>query len=212
MTAIGVHFPKAGGTSLLRAMERHFGDRLHQDYGSDRPLDPEGQRQHDPEAYFARRDPLPEGKDVVYGHFNAAKFAHHDAPRFTVLRHPVDTFISIYFYWQIGPATHALHRHVLDEKLTLLEMTRFRALTHIMSFSFFENVDMATFDVIGRHEDRTSTNARIAALLGMPMFDDHENVTPPSPARAEAEADPRVRAALETALRDDIAFYERWAR
>jgi hypothetical protein len=211
LLAIGVHFPKSSGTSLLAAMRRHFGQReVVTDY-RDGPTFPDGQRQLDPHAYLQRRDMPPNGARVIFGHFHPAKYQHLTARRFTILRHPVDVFLSIYFFWRATPPSSGLHRYVVEANLSIRDMLRLPALSHLMSKSYFEGVDMKSFDVIGRFEDHSTTKARICELLDMPLFSDHENRTPASAEREEAHNDAALRAHLTHALRDDIAFYERWA-
>lgn len=209
--AIGVHVPKAGGTSLRAALARHFGPDLFLDYG-DRVVDPDGQRQRDPDAYLRRRDTLPRGTRGVFGHFHPIKYDHLDATRFTILRHPVDTLIATYFFWLSQPPTHALHRAVVDRELGIRELASVQSTRHLMSRTYFEGVDMGRFDVIGRHEERASAIARISALLGLSEVVGHENPTPGSPQRDEALSDPKLRADLSDLLSDDIQFYEQWAR
>lgn len=208
---VGVHFPKSSGTSLKAALERHFGDTLQLDY-KDGPTFPDGQRQTDPAAYMQRRDTVEPGKGIVFGHFHPAKYSHLDARRFTILRHPIDVLISIYFYWRQSSISSTLHRQVVESGMSIREMAELPPLRWLMSRSYFENVDMAQFEVIGRYEDRERALGAVCKVLNMPIFEDHENRTPDSDDQREAKSDPKLRTHLTDILADDIAFYERWAR
>lgn len=208
--AIGVHFPKAGGTSLYTALARHYGQRLLLDNSED-PALADGARQLEPDSYVLRRAVLANDIACVFGHFHPAKYA--DVPhglRFTVLREPVENLISIFFYFRAMPATGALHRYVVQSGMDLERFARMPIMRWLSSRTYFGGVDMTTFDVIGRHENRAACNARICEALAMPRFDDvHENKTPLDPERAAlSDAD---RSALREILADDVEFYERWS-
>ena len=58
-----------------------------------------------------------------------------------------------------------------------------------------------------------TTNAVLCALLGLEPLDNvRANVTPPSAERDHISAGPRTLGQLAEILRDDVAFYERWAK
>lgn len=209
MTFIVVHYPKAGGNSLQVALQRRFGDQLTLDYADD-PALPDGQRQRDPSGYFARQDPIP--TECVFGHFHPGKYRHVEAARFTTLREPIDNLISIYFYWRSAAPGGLLHRKFLGENLDIIGLAKMPELRWLMSRTYFEDVDMNTFDFIGRHNAREATNRRLGELMGLEPFDDvHENKTPESDERQRLNQDASMMGALAELLEDDIAFYRRHA-
>ena len=214
MLAIGVHLPKAGGNSLLQALRRSYGDTLMLDY-SETPALPQVQRHLDPYSYFMRRDAVPSNIACVFGHFHPAKYQHHRAVRFTVLRNPIDNIISIYAYFKATPPTPAglLHQYMLHEHLDVVGLARLPLLRRLMCDTYFGGVDMTSFQVIGRHEARERTNAAICGALGLEPFENvRAHVTPPSAERDDISVDTRILTQLADILRDDIAFYERWAK
>lgn len=208
--AIGVHFPKAGGTSLYTALARHFGPRLVLDNAED-PALADSPRQLEPDDYLRRRTVLDHDTACVFGHFHPAKYADvPNALRFTVLREPVENLISIYFYFRHSAPTAALHRYVVESGMGLERFARMPIMRWLMSRTYFGGVDMTTFDIIGRHEERASANARICEALGMPPFGDvHENQTPKDPERAALGDE--LRSSLRAILADDVEFYARWS-
>lgn len=213
MLAIGVHFPKAGGNSLLVALRRRYGETLLLDYADD-PALPQAQVRIDPYRYMMRRDEIGDNVACVFGHFNPVKFSHLKALRFTVLREPVRNMISIYVYLKAVKPSPAglLHQYIIREGLDVLETARLTPLRHLMSHTYFGAVDMRSFDYIGSHEHREATNARLCQMLGLEPFDEiRVNVTPESEERYRLEDDPRIIAQLTDILSDDRKFYERWA-
>lgn len=214
MTAlISVHVPKAGGTSIGRALENAFGGGFLRDYLDDpaRPLSP---RQLDPIRYVARQEPLPNGVSCVHGHFHPGKYkVDADNILFTMLRHPVDNIISIYFFWKgFAPERHTLHEYVIKHKLTLLEMAQLPILRDLFSQTYFGGFEMRQFHVIGRHEAREPALLKLSKLVGLTI--DHsirENATPRSAEREEVEGDRDLRHRLTDILAGDIKFYERYA-
>lgn len=211
MLAVGVHFPKAGGNSLISALRRKYGGGLYLDYETD-PALPDSKRQLEPADYVRTWSNVPHGATCVFGHFHPAKYQKADAVRFTVLRDPVDTMLSIYYYWQSQPPGGALHRHVLAERMPLLRMARMPILRRLMSYTYFGDYDMKQFDFIGRFEARDRTNAKLCELLGLEPFDDvHANKTPDSFERSEVLDSAAYRGSLYELLEDDVRFYERWA-
>lgn len=214
MLAIGVHFPKAGGNSLMEVLRNKFADRLLLDY-TETPALPQVQRHLDPHSYFMRRDPIPGGIACVFGHFHPAKYQHHAAIRFTVLRNPVENMISIYAYFKATPPTPPglIHQYMLRENLDVVGLARLPLLRRLMSETYFGGVDMKSFQLVGRHEEREQTNAALCKLLDLEPFEDvRANVTPPSAERDQIAADSRICGKLADILHDDMVFYEQWAK
>jgi hypothetical protein len=209
---IGVHFPKASGTSLFFALKKAFGDALYPDY-AENPADPHSPRQRDPAGYFGRTPRVPEHIRCIYGHFHPNKYARTASTfRFTLLRHPVDTMLSIYAYWQTTPARDQLHRHVIENRLNVVETARLHILTRLMSHTYFGDVDMTSFDLIGRYDNRPASLAVISNTTGIPLDPGIAvNLTPDGETYRHLKADPAIRATLEGILHEDIRFYETYA-
>jgi hypothetical protein len=211
---ISVHVAKAGGSSLLRVFEARFGARLLHDY-ADNPADPLSQRVLDPGRYFGRQERLAEGIDCVHGHFHPGKFQiPADAILSTILRHPVDNIISIYFFWKTIVKGHdGLHNYFIDNDLSLIETAKLPLLRNLFSETYFGGFDMGRFDLVGRHDRRDEALEKLGMLIGG-VFETgiRENVTQPTAERRAAEADPAVLRALEDILADDVRFYDRFAR
>jgi hypothetical protein len=84
MKFIHLHIPKTAGTSLRESLQLAHPDLKVLHAGEPVPT------------------PLPAGTDVLSGHFSHAEAIAHGTPEqiVTVLRHPVDRFVSIYFFWR----------------------------------------------------------------------------------------------------------------
>jgi hypothetical protein len=210
--SIGVHIPKSGGTSVRTALQRTFGDTLLEDYSDDPEL-PEFPRQIDPDGYFLRAATAPEGVRCIYGHFHISKYRTvRNATRFTILRHPVDLILSKYFYWLTVPLGGSVHRYVIENRLSAIEMARMPVIRRIYTHSYFGGADMASFDFIGRHEARAATMDRLAALIQAPIEKElRENVTLDVSRREAVLHNPGIRAKLEDILAPEIDFYEKYA-
>lgn len=210
---ISVHVPKAGGTSTLNTLQRAFGAAFRSEYSFD-PANPSSQRVIDPASYFARRTSVPPAT-CIHGHFHPGMFdLTADTVLATILRHPVDNLISIYWFWQgLGNGHTGLRNYVVDNELSIVETARLPLLRRLLSETYFGGFDMARFDVIGTHDDRATFFTTLAARIGRRLDPGmHENETPPASGRAAMAADPALRRRLEDLLADDVRFFERHAR
>lgn len=209
---LSVHVPKAGGTATADLLQRTFGNRLVRDYDDD-PSNPTAMRNVDPHRFF--RCPRSVASDVlaVHGHFHPARYADMpNATWVTVLRHPVDTIISTYWYWLSEEPLGPLHAYFLSQALTVEELARIPLLRRLMSETYFGGVDMRQFTLIGRHEDRRQVLQRLANLVGRELPpDERRNVTGPQASLQDMLVDAPLRARLSSLLADDVRFYERWA-
>jgi hypothetical protein len=197
-----VHFPKAGGTSLVQQFGAVLKSQMAMDYGADPLAGPSG-----------RRD-FPDSKSLVIGHFRADRYDSADAFRMTFLRHPVTNVISTYYFLRTVPDRgHPMHHRFLREQPSLIDFARDVRISHLMSQTYFGGFDMGRMDFIGFNETRTEDLDALSGLLGIPLSARvHANRTRFGDSYREAQADPKLRAALVDILADDIAFYERMRR
>jgi hypothetical protein len=211
---VSVHFPKAAGCSLRRALEEAFGpDGLFLDYADD-PVDPCSSFSLDPEGCSrrTRKQRLPESVRVVHGHFHPAKYAFlHESKWITFLRHPIDNFLSIYFFWKTVTESHALFNYCRDRQLSVLELARVPALRYLFSRTYFGGVDMRLFDFIGFTDSYAEDMATLARQWEIPVREFRENANTYSSYGEEAKAiraDLNLMMELRDCLAEDIAFYE----
>ena len=198
---VSIHVPKAAGTSLTRALQRHFGPTLLLDYGRNPFQSPEPA-------------PVKAGPEVraVHGHFHAGRYTSaRKAFSFTFLREPVDNLISIYFYWKSLPAAPmALHQRFQAERPSLLEFARYPAVSELGRL-FFGGFDMARLDFIGFYETRTADLTALTRLTSID-FDPLLRVNRTNPlfdqAREAVKADATLMGELRGLLAEDVAFYE----
>lgn len=211
---ISVHVAKAGGSTMLRLLRVAYGDSFMPDY-SDDPANPLGQRTLDPNRYLLRNEVFPADVSCIHGHFHPGKYDIKDGTVLsTILRHPVDNIISIFFFWKtLAKQGNALHDYFIDNQLTIQEMAKLPILRNLFSKTYFEGFDMGRFDLIGRHDNRETALKQLSALIGTALDSTiHENITEASAERMELESDPSFRRELEDILTNDIKFYERYAR
>jgi hypothetical protein len=218
MKIISIHTPKAGGTSMLALWKQAFGEeRVLMDY-DDPPANPSANFIVDPEGWSDQRPrSLPDHIKVVHGHFKPHKYdLLRDAFRLTMLRHPVDNLISIYFYWKkIPPQPNAVHQYFLKNRLDILGLARLPVIRYLYSDTYFGGWDMGRMDFIGRHETRTEDLSRLSKILNIDIdIGLHLNATEPEGINSERVAilsDRVLMRRLTNLLAEDICFYERLA-
>jgi len=194
-----VHFPKAGGASLLTQLRALLPDRLAMDYDHDPLID-------------SGRDilPFPEGKHIVHGHFRPQRYASPQALMTTFLREPVENLISIYFFWRnLADQGNPVHGRFLREKPDIFAFARYSEFACLQSETYFGGFDMKRFDFIGFHERRGTDIPRLGETLGLPLLADvHENRTSASDERLALENNPAAIGRLRHLLETDVRFYE----
>ncbi len=225
MELISIHVPKTAGVSFRRLLQRVYGEsEVALDY-DDRVLDPTSDFRRDPVAWMqgtrARyletlrtREPAAR---VVHGHFAAGKYAGEfpEARRIVWLREPIARLVSHYCYWlDLPPTNNALHRRLVEERLSLEEFAALEPMRDVMSGTFLGGVDLEELDFVGLQENFDEDLHRLGRLLGWP----------PVPARAEVEnrtgrSETMLRsldAGTVSRLRDlnpgDVALYQKAAR
>jgi hypothetical protein len=197
---ISVHFPKAGGTSLLKQLTNEMPDQIALDY------------EHDPlTTSECDRGAFPADKRVVHGHFRPTRYETEAAYRLTFLREPVRNLISIFYFWLEMPEVgNPVHIRFLRERPDIIEFARYRCITGLMSHTYFGGFDMNQFDFIGFHESRDRDIVRLGEKLGILLRPDvHENISPAPDLRQALEANHRAMNQLREILRDDVEFYEK---
>jgi hypothetical protein len=191
-----------------------FGEAFQTDY-AENPAHPLSPRVLDPAGYMSRKQTIPEGVQCLHGHFHPAKYAFDQrAFLFTLLRHPVDNIISIFFFWkQMPPQSGTLHEYFSKNNLDIVQTAKLPLLRTLYSETYFGDFDMSRFDLIGRHENRESALTKLSRQFNVALDATiRENITPPSEQRLTANSDPRLRSELESILLQDVRFYDQHAR
>ncbi len=196
---VSLHFPKAGGTSLVTQLQKLLPDQVALDY------------EHDPLVDASSLTAtFPSGQRVVHGHFKPQRYAIDDVFLITFLREPVDNLISIYFYWRNLPlSTNPVHMNFLNEKPDIFSFAKYPRINTLMSKTYFENFDMRRFHFIGFHECRRKDILRLGEVIALPLLPDiHKNLSPQEVEREALRSDPRSLARLRSLLVEDLNFYE----
>ena len=210
-----MHFPKAGGTSIRGTLAHAFSPAdLLLDYDDD-PADPDCLKWTAPGSYESNK-PTTLRARCVHGHFRPDKYDRIDGSRVVMLRHPVDTMLSIYFFWlQLADTDYTGHRlfeTFRSERPSILQLAAFPTLRRLMSHTYFGGYDMANFSAIGDHANREPYFAWIEEAMDVHVQRDIvDNVTVQTEQRDAAHSDLALRAQMSILLADDVSFYERWA-
>lgn len=209
---LSVHIPKTGGTTLLHLLQSALGTQaVFTDYADD-PSDPCSARNLDPDGYFAKGQLLPPGCRAVHGHFHINKYAATtNACRIAFLRDPVDTILSIHSYWQtLGHGRNSLHDYFLNNNLDVFEMARLPMLRYLLTRNYFQNVDMRSFDFIGRFESFSDDLQRLSTKINLPLNANiHLNqMKTDADHNLDLSNDHNVRARLRDILIEDVLFFE----
>jgi len=203
---IVLHTPKCGGSSLKKSLTDGFG--RHAIYADYKYI--KGER-------ISRSTTI--DKPIIYGHFPAKRYEdQRDAYWVTLLRHPVDRMLSLYFNWRysstkelknpIGP----LRQRVRNNDIGLLEFAR-QPIGSRLATHYFAQFDMTRMNLIITHEHYNAGVATLGAALGVDLKVAHANVSSSrseayNRARKRIQADNDVMAELHSILRTDIEFYE----
>lgn len=234
---ISVHTPRAAGSSFKQALTTAFGTAaVRFDYG-DQPGDPAAPVNLDPERFFAAWDARDfselKGVRVIHGHFHVNKYRTlPGARRITFLRHPIDRLISHYLHWRdekrrlessvltnnvfyrvkFNTRANTVFRYFLQNDLTVREFARIPAVRRFYTDGLFRDVDMKSFDFIGRFEDIHREMVRLSDIIDVDMALPSEPRRKSAPHSDEAiaiRADTTLRQELGDILADDIRFYDR---
>jgi hypothetical protein len=204
---ISVHFPKSAGTSLVRSAQAALGEaRVLLDYG-DNPANPGSRYRVDPVGFERARPRSTGDYAFIHGHFHPEKYALIEPCArmlVTILREPVDNLLSIYRFWRQAPAGDTLHDYFLKQNLSPLELARLPLINRLMSETYFGSWDMTSFDFVGDYADYGGAVCQIAELLGVPLSECAENVSP------KEDFAPEIRSELANLLAPEIAFYHQW--
>jgi len=219
---ISLHVPKSGGTSFRKWLDNTYGrrlfffrrNRIFLDYNS-RPIETLSKigAAGANEAPIAPSPHIPEGIDVIHGHFPAKKYAGvPNAFRLTFLRHPISRAISHYYYWRhVDAHGNPSHDRFVRERPDIVAFAQWPEISGIYSGIFFRDTDMTSFDFIGNHSSFDSDFRALAKSLGESGRLPKVNVTRYESYRRDRDAilgNAATMAALEDALAKDIAFYE----
>lgn len=209
---ISVHLPKSAGTSLAAGLEKTFGERLHVD-NTDDPVNPLSQRVQNPKIYFNRARKVDENIACLHGHFHPGQFDLNDVFLLTVLRHPIDNILSIYYFWKSSPPHgNPLHDYFIANRLSLIDFANLPAIRHLYNETYFGGFDMNRFNILGRYEDRAGFFYKIKDSIGLELDQSIcKNVTPMHPERLEDLHNMALLNSLRDILKCDIDFYEKWA-
>jgi hypothetical protein len=212
---LSVHFPKSGGTSLRESLKAAYGESgIRYDYADD-PANPCSPYNLDPDGCKAEAQAsvLPDEIKVIHGHFPISKYDHlQGVRRITFLRHPVETMISIYFYWKTLDEGHGLFQYCRERNLDVLGLARIPLLRYLLSRTYFGGVDMGIFDFVGVTEFYQLSLRRLSDLLEVPVVETRQNLNrfPGYDAKVqELKQDAAVMNGLRTLLSEDIRFYEK---
>ncbi len=215
---ISVHFPKTAGTSLLAALESHFGDRLLQDY-ADRPINSGAARRNVHALQSCLRNALPradlEEVECLHGHFMPLKYALLRAPSrksyIAWMRDPVERVASHYLYWtrDFDPRIAGqLHRRVVEEQWSLERFCLGPEMRNLYS-KFLWGFSLSRFDFIGITEFYETELEQFSRLiLGVPVQRQLKNVNPKGERHAHI-GNPELRRKIEEHHAADMVLYRR---
>lgn len=223
MELISIHVPKTAGVSFRRILERVYGKAdVAFDY-DDRVLDPAAPFRADPVAWrdgpraecLARLGRL--GPRVVHGHFSAGKYAGEfpHARRIVWLREPIARLVSHYCYWcELPPANNTLHRHVVENALTLEQFAELEPMRDAVSRTFLRGLERDDLAFVGLQERFDDDLRRLGRLLEWPADARPARVAVENRTGASEQMLADLSAGAVARLRDlnaaDLALYQ-WA-
>ncbi|HKQ37085.1 MAG TPA: sulfotransferase family 2 domain-containing protein [Verrucomicrobiae bacterium] len=209
---ISVHIPKCAGTSFSTVLHKIYGDRLLGDQ-VDQPMDPEMPFQKNFTAWKEEQDrkPPPPAIRAIHGHFWAGKYDRQapKAKRITWLRHPIKRLLSHYYFWLSKPELpHSLHKHVIQNKLSLIEFAQLPQLQNLLHNIFLRGRSLDEFHFVGISEHFQEDLDDLARQMGWPkqqMTKERPTVHKDyKPDGLDTDTEKKLRALNEA----DLALYE----
>jgi len=210
---ISVHLPKTAGSSVLKALESHFGERLLRVH--DRPINtaPGKRRLHAARACLANAVRPPRAIECIHGHFLPLKYLFlkwRAKARFvTWMRDPAQRLVSHYHYChrmhRLGTPSR-LQRRVVEEGWSLEQFCLCAELQNVYS-QFLWGFPLRCFQFIGvveHFEEDFQYFTHTFLNTSLPVC--RENVNAEKPAGAYA-IDPDLRQRIERQHRKDYALY-----
>ena len=228
-TVLYIHYPKCGGISLIESMKRALiGYTPVPYYIDDDPLCIENINSESIEqGRMLAREVMSKfnGKKLfVYGHCSPRSFVNEEIDyRFTMLRHPVDWFFSLYIYWSERskldkPAQlrkkdyqhiHKLYDWFLKEQPSLVDFVDHPKIRKCLSETFFGGYDINNLDFVGIQEQYSKSLQIIGKTIGVQLIEQRKNVTTKKEEYSQALRTKKNIRMIEDALKEDIKLYEK---
>ena len=210
---LSVHYPKAGGSSLKTSLKKLGSFNVIEIYDDD-PVDPLSKTNTDPLSSRENAKTIynSSAQDTIFhGHFSPRKFQNLDFDlKFTIIRHPVNWIISLYFFWSKmaddGVTAHNLYEKFKIERPSLQDFAKYPAINDCLSRAYFGDYPIENLDFVGIQERYQETIKRLSELLGQQLMESEENkrqnidILP--------EVDDKTLNRLYSLLAKDISFYE----
>lgn len=150
-----LHIPKTAGTSLRESIVM-----AHPELNVRQVTDPAPER-------------MPEDVDIVSGHISYGDAMRYGDQVVTVLRHPVDRFVSIYFFWRqlYANGVEMTRKTTLAHSLPLVEFARAFDEPELVS-ELYNRMSWqlhSQFRLIKRYEQRAEHRIETATLIDQVM-------------------------------------------
>ena len=211
---ISVHLPKTAGSSFLKSLEDHFGDRLYRDY-RDFPLNVSRPRRRGWAIVgnFLNIGGSLHAIECIHGHFLPAKYfllSMRRPTRFvTWMRHPVERLASHYKFWRESydsAASQPLHRRVVEEDWSFERFSLSPSLRNVYG-QFLWCFPLSRFSFVGiteHYEEDLSLFADSVLGTTLQPYSIRTHADRQTPGYGIADD---LRQAIETFHRDDMMLY-----
>jgi hypothetical protein len=218
MKALFVHFPKAGGASLLKSLnDSSIGKSLILHYGDD-PVDPTSlTNQNERGAREVATTITSQSDYLIYGHFAPRTFTHTNYEDiFTILRHPIPWAFSLYAFWDKLRSEkfqgHEVFTIFCKENLGFFDMLELAPIKHIYTKTYFAGIERSDFSFVGTHENYSRDLGTISSKFSINLREYHEHTSNYAAEGRPTFGDFKImdRLKIRTILRTEIDFYKKF--
>lgn len=221
---ISVHIHRTAGTHFQHLLRKTLGNRVLFDYEHP-PIRVDKPYGFDPLNCFRdnileRTNEGVENKDIVHGHFHAAKYQHLNVGYTTILRNPVDRVISHYLFAKESALwarknydfVEPIYAYTYDMDLSVVDFASIAAIKYFYTRTYFEEFDMNRFEIIGDYDEINNYLESLGERISADLISFYQSKPDQiyNEEQKKIMKDKKTIEKLHEILAEDMEFYNKW--